>query len=151
MQNETEVLSSNKLKKFINCISYIFLFLTWFTGITICFSKKKILIEWFIIVFILTIYGAVVIIKNIIYIFRDTNENVNVNLNENEKIKNKTKNKIIIRNLPYNYSDTCPICIEKLENSDVCTFEMCNFHYYHIECMNGYIENGFTHCAICNR
>ena len=51
--------------------------------------------------------------------------------------------------LPKDYNDVCPICLEKL-NSNVCKISNCNCHYYHVNCINKYISNGFTKCSICN-
>ena len=149
MNNNVE---TAKLEQYL---SGICLFSVWLIGITVCIDKKQFIIGWVIICTIITIsflFSIYAYLKN-----KKTNENSEIrNISDIENPRNIIKQielkpiKIFCKQIPEDYTDVCPICLEKLE-SDTCTISDCQKHFYHIKCIDNYIEKGFTECSICKK
>jgi hypothetical protein len=136
------------ITEFEKCLGYGLLGLTWLVGICMCIIKKNILQVWFILVCIIT---SVFCIKLCISLKKKC---IIHNIPDIEiKDKNPLSNTISIikSDLPENYNDICPICLDEIsKDNKVCLISDCKYHYYHIECIHKYIEQGFTNCPMCN-
>ena len=55
-----------------------------------------------------------------------------------------------IKDLHENFSNECSICLELIEPIDSYKLSNCNYHIYHKECIESYLEQNFTKCPICN-
>jgi len=149
-------MENNGLSDFEQAVSGICLFVIWLVGIVICIENNKIVIEWFIISGIISVCFFLSMLS---YLKKNTND-IRARLENNQQIdienpSNKIKQtitpvKIYCKNLPEDYADVCLLCLEKLDDN-VCTISDCNKHFYHVKCIESYVNNGYTQCSVCKK
>ena len=110
---------------------------------------------------LLLILGAFVLIilyccVNILENIDDNNPNLE-RINNIERINIEVETPIIIpekvnniKDLHENFSNECCICLDNIEPIDSFKLSNCNFHIYHKECLETYLEQNFRKCPICN-
>ena len=136
-------------------ISIIILFILWISGIFVCLTNNKLVLEWSFLTIFISCFFCIRI-----YLF------IKTQFYENENIENENNIIIDIENPSHNtnfksvviYSKNisneniveCPICLEKIKENGY-TISNCDKHYYHKECIDQYISKGFTNCSICRK
>jgi len=55
-----------------------------------------------------------------------------------------------ISDLNSNFSTECCICMDSVDPIDSYRLSGCDYHIFHEECAQLYIENNFIRCPICN-
>ena len=75
------------------------------------------------------------------------NDTINIDIVVNNIHAVKVNN---IDNLNPNFSTECCICLELIDPIDSFKLSNCDFHIFHEDCINSYLENNFTRCPVCN-
>lgn len=141
----------DQLKIFILFLIAGFIFIIMYS------NNSNLILLLFLGAFVLIIlYCCVNILDNI----DDFNNNLNLERNNNiERINIDVVPSIIkpdkvkvnnIKDLHENFSNECCICLENIEPIDSFKLSNCNYHIYHNECLETYLEQNFTKCPICN-
>ena len=87
------------------------------------------------------------IVEEIENIEDDTPNNSTIEILTNNLYAVKVNN---INNLNPNFSSECCICLELIDPIDSFKLSNCDFHIYHENCINLYLENNFRRCPVCN-
>ena len=74
-------------------------------------------------------------------------DNVEIEIVPNHLISIKVNN---IEDLHPNFNEECCICLELIDPINSFKLSNCDYHIFHEECINSYIENNFTRCPVCN-
>ena len=81
-------------------------------------------------------------------------DNIQIEINESYDINTENKGQPIkvlnIDDLNSNFNNTCPICLDIIEPIDAYKLAICDFHIYHKNCIDIYINNDYIKCPVCN-
>ena len=73
---------------------------------------------------------------------------------DSESEHNQTPQIIIkinnLKDLNTNFSHECCICLDKIDPILAFKLPSCNYHIYHEDCLNLYLQNKFYKCPVCN-
>ena len=148
------------LDSLIICLNYIFFtifIISVFTAIYITINSHLLVIY---IIGVCIFYGFIyccitTCIKGFFGTRNFINEdNIQIEINESYDINTENKGQPIkvlnIDDLNSNFNNTCPICLDIIEPIDAYKLAICDFHIYHKNCIDIYINNDYIKCPVCN-